>query len=522
MPSDGRRHRPLTIAIAALGGQGGGVLTEWLVSTAEAYGWQVQSTSVPGVAQRTGATIYYIEAAPPSADGRPAVMALMPVPGDVDLAIGAELMEAGRAVQRGLVTPDRTTLIASLHRVYGITEKSALGDGIADGEAVLEAMRAQSRRLVCFDMQEAADESRCVISAVLLGAAAAHGGLPFPRSLYEQVIRESGVMVDANLRGFAAGFEQQLAGGSAGAPAAAPPQPSTAAGRALEERVRRTMPAPAYGLVLEAVRRLMDYQDAAYAAEYLDRLDRLLADGLAEAELRSRHELLAGLARHLALAMTYEDTIRVAQLKCRESRFRRVREEVRAAPDQLVYTTEFLHPRMEEIAETLPAWLGAWLLGSGLARRLVSPLVRRGKHIRTGTVAGFALLYLLAALRPWRRATLRFRHEQAWIDDWLRRVQAAAATGRTELAMEIVACQRLIKGYSDTHQRGTRNFHMLMGIMDEQASRPDLPQLVRTLRSAALADEEGAQLAARLAEFGLAAAAPGKGEPRLLQVSSAG
>ena len=47
-----------------MGGQGGGVLADWIVWLAESEGWAAQSTSVPGVAQRTGATIYYIEMAP--------------------------------------------------------------------------------------------------------------------------------------------------------------------------------------------------------------------------------------------------------------------------------------------------------------------------------------------------------------------------------------------------------------------------------------------------------------------------
>ena len=49
--------RTLKLTIAALGGQGGGVLTDWLIAIAEANDYIVQSTSVPGVAQRTGATI---------------------------------------------------------------------------------------------------------------------------------------------------------------------------------------------------------------------------------------------------------------------------------------------------------------------------------------------------------------------------------------------------------------------------------------------------------------------------------
>ena len=58
--------------------------------------------------------------------------ALMAVPGDVDVLIAAELMEAGRAVQRGLVTPERTTVIASSHRVYSVMEKTVPGSGLAD------------------------------------------------------------------------------------------------------------------------------------------------------------------------------------------------------------------------------------------------------------------------------------------------------------------------------------------------------------------------------------------------------
>src|SRR6478752_3895409 len=105
--------RPLWIAVLAMGGQGGGVLVDWVVALAESQNWIAQSTSVPGVAQRTGATIYYVEMIPARPGVPYPVLSLMPVPGDVDIVVGAELMEAGRAIQRGLVTPDRTTLIAS-------------------------------------------------------------------------------------------------------------------------------------------------------------------------------------------------------------------------------------------------------------------------------------------------------------------------------------------------------------------------------------------------------------------------
>ena len=80
--------------------------------------------------------------------GQEPVFALMPVPGEVDVVIASELMEAGRAVQRGLVTADRTTLIASTHRVYSMIEKSALGDGRVDSAAIIDACEGASKKLV--------------------------------------------------------------------------------------------------------------------------------------------------------------------------------------------------------------------------------------------------------------------------------------------------------------------------------------------------------------------------------------
>src|SRR5215470_11233691 len=142
--------KPIKLTIAALGGQGGGVLADWLIEIAEADGYIAQSTSVPGVAQRTGATIYYLEFFPRALAeraGREPIMALMPVPGDVDCVIASELVEAGRAIQRGLVTSDRTTLITSSHRSYAIAEKSAMGDGAADSPGLLTLVRSSAKRL---------------------------------------------------------------------------------------------------------------------------------------------------------------------------------------------------------------------------------------------------------------------------------------------------------------------------------------------------------------------------------------
>jgi len=137
------QDRPFTLLIAALGGEGGGVLTDWIVSAANAQAWPVQSTSIPGVAQRTGATTYYIEIAPTpwaALGGKHPVMALTPGIGDIDLYVASELMEGGRGVATGFVTPDRTTAIASTSRFYAMNEKIAMGDGRYDQDRLIEAI----------------------------------------------------------------------------------------------------------------------------------------------------------------------------------------------------------------------------------------------------------------------------------------------------------------------------------------------------------------------------------------------
>ncbi|HET9185615.1 MAG TPA: 2-oxoacid:acceptor oxidoreductase family protein, partial [Solirubrobacterales bacterium] len=209
--------RPLSVAILALGGEGGGVLADWIVATAEAAGFHAQTTSVAGVAQRTGATVYYLEMLPPGHDvdgdeARPRVretpvMSIFPTPGEVDVVIASELMESGRAVQRGFSTADRTTLITSTSRVYSIDEKIALGDGRVDDAKLIEGARAASKRLVADDFMSMAEDAGSVISSSLLGGLAGSEALPFTREGYEEAIKASGRGVEASLAAFAAGYE---------------------------------------------------------------------------------------------------------------------------------------------------------------------------------------------------------------------------------------------------------------------------------------------------------------------------
>ena len=123
--------------------------------------------------------------------------------------------------------------------------------------------------------------------------------------------------------------------------------------------------------------------------------------------------------------MAYEDTVRVAELKIRPSRFERVRAEVQAADGQIVEIAEFLHPRVQEIADTLPAGLGRWLLDTGWARRFVERFTKSGRVVKTSSISGFLQLYFIAALKPTRRRSLRYANEQKFLDEWLHTIQTS-------------------------------------------------------------------------------------------------
>ncbi len=499
--------RVFKLAIAALGGQGGGVLTQWLLSAAEHSGFLAQATSVPGVAQRTGATLYYLEFFPRSAaeaaDAEP-VLALMPNPGDVDLVVASELMEAGRAMQRGLVTRDKTTLVTSTHRVFTIGEKSALGDGLADGETVIEVARATAKRLVALDMEAIARESGSIISSVVLGALAGSGALPFSAEACEQAIQQGGVAVERNLAAFEAGKSRAVAAldpanesAQAGSmdmiePVAAPSNPKA---KALMSRISAEFPSTCADLLGTGVHRLVDYQGHAHAGLYLDRLLKILKlDSAAR-----QHTLLRETARGLALWMSYEDTARVADLKTRSSRFARVRAEVNAGPNQVMRIVEYLSPRVEEICGSLPAWLGGPLLKWGLTRWLVSAFTG-GKKISSDRVWGYLLMRAMARTRAWRTSTIRYREEDERIRAWLATL-AELAANRYELAVEFAACQQLVKGYGDTFERGLSRYLAIKNALPSIQDRKDPCSAVRELREAALAGEEGREFDAALARL---------------------
>ncbi|MGW9211539.1 indolepyruvate oxidoreductase subunit beta family protein [Embleya sp. NPDC055664] len=524
--------RPITIAILAMGGEGGGVLADWIVAVAETARYTAQSTSVAGVAQRTGATVYYVELFPapdaelPEGGRAEPILALFPTPGEVDIVIASELMEAGRAIQRGFCTPDRTALIASTHRVYAITERIAMGDGRVDGDLLLDAAHRGARRFVGADFLELAGQAGSVISASLFGALAGMGELPFDRSLFEDAVRAAGKGVESSLAAFALGYDAarqppprpgrpRAAGGGPVAvtigsrPPADPAveaanaeerrrraladtDPTRLVGPALRDRAARVaeFPEAARSMLLHGCERTAVYQNPSYTDRYLDRVARV---GALEHDPRGEARLTTETARHAALWMCYQDTIQVGLQKIRRRRIEDIRERARTEPGQPMQVREYLHPQLEEITDTLPARVGDPLSRSALFGRLVARLTRNGMVVNTTGVVGYTMLWTMAGMRPLRPRSGRFGREQAAIDAWLDLVVETASSDYA-LACEIVECRRVVKGYGDTYRHGSESFAILLDAARELRGRDDAATVLAGLTSAALADENGTAL----------------------------
>ena len=491
-PAMNQANAPYTLLIAALGGEGGGVLADWIVDCALRQGLPVQATSVPGVAQRTGATSYYIEMLrQPAAPGVAPVFALSPVPGNVDALVASELLEAARMVERGFVSA-RTTLVASTHRVYTTLEKMHMADGRQDPERLAQAATALAGRAVLFDMDVITRQHGTVVSAVMFGALAGAGALPWPREVCEAVVRDSGRGVQASLAGFAAAFEAAQNGGALDAEAG-----EALAAAELPEALRSawsarlaTWPEAVQRLAAHGALRCLDYQNSAYAQNFLSRVNALVQSAPLGAEA-ARDEAV----RQLALWMCFEDVIRVADLKSRAARFARVRHEAEARAGEIVRITEHFKPGPDEIAAVLPRALGEALLRLATRRGWLGK-AHVGLHIRTSSVWGFLMLRGLAWLRPLRPRSMRFAQEDEAMRAWLAAL-AQLMPQAPRLAEAVAGLPQVIKGYGDTQVRGRQNYArlwaahvkpaLLSAAIDDAASAGALQQALK----ATLADPEG-------------------------------
>ncbi len=516
-------QQPITVLVCALGGEGGGVLAEWLATIARHAGHPAQATSIPGVAQRTGATTYYLEFWPEherTLAGRQPVFGLTPLPGKLDLLISSELLETVRQIGNGMAARDRTCVIASTARALTTAERTALGDGRWDDAQLVAVVQSHAARRHVVDMAHLTREAGTVVSSVMLGCIAASGVLPFARTDYEAVVGEGGgAAAQASLRGFALGFDAVQAQRAqeqavlallrqdhVGAdPLLASPPAQAAIAQAFPPALRERI-----GL---GHARVVDYQDLAYGQLYLERLQRVWVaeQGAGAMAGEATHEA----ARWLALWMAFDDIVRVAHLKAVGSRRERVSREVKAGEGDLLKVYDHFKPGVAEFAALLPA---PW------ARRLTrwdAARVARGAKpwawpmkVGTHTVLGMLALRALASMKWLRRRGERFAVEQQLIEQWLGGIVHGLGANPA-LGLEIARCGRLIKGYGSTNERGKHNLlHVLEHLVQSpvQADPARRAEAVAAARAAALQDEAGSALDATLRAHG-APARPVREQP---------
>ena len=508
--------RPLSVLICALGGEGGGVLSDWLMEIARKAGYAAQATSIPGVAQRTGATTYFFELFPvPVAQlgGRKPVFSLNAIPGSLDVVIASELLEAARCASNGLPSSDRTVFITSTSRTFTTAERSAMGDGRLDSAALLALVQSVSRVHHAFDMQRVATENATVVSAVMLGALAASGVLPFDRAVCEEVIRQGGRGAQASLQGFAAAWQM----------IAETNQHTEQAQHLInligdsEKNIAELakFPPQINDMLRLGLLRVQDYQGSTYGKLYLSRVRSLL-----DAEHRTDPKALQGMqvtrevSRWLALWMSFDDIVRVADLKSRASRSERVRREVGIKSGDVLAIYEHFKPGVPEIAGLLPKPLADRLLAWDAQR------VAEGREpwampvkLASHTIVGTLLLRLLATFKYIRPFSSRYAEEQTLMEEWLAAVIDGVAND-WQLGYELALCGRLMKGYGETNHRGRDNLlHVIRHVAnDEHTTAAARAAAVRQAREAALKDEAGTQLDRVLKELG-APARPIKAQP---------
>ncbi|HEX9449806.1 MAG TPA: indolepyruvate oxidoreductase subunit beta family protein [Burkholderiales bacterium] len=514
-------RRPVSLLICALGGEGGGVLAEWLVETATRSGFSAQSTSIPGVAQRTGSTTYYFEVFPvPTAElaGRKPIFSLYPVAGALDVLVSSELLETVRQIGNGMASADRTLVVTSSSRTLTTAEKLQLADGRASSEDLLKVVRRYSQSARIFDMSTVAQETGTVLSAVLFGAIAGSGVLPFSREAFEQTIRQSGRAVEPSLRGFARAFEIAAKGLAAQAPASSfsPAVVAPAIIAAFPADLARAFPPPTHSMLSVGHARMIEYQDRDYAVLYATRMKRVLeAERAGDPSGEGSYATTSETARFLALWMAFDDIVRVADLKCRASRLARVRQEVKAPAEDLVRIYDYFKPGVPEVAALLPRSWGRAIVKWDRRRQqngktALALALKFGVH----TISGFLAMRFLASLKWLRKHGSRFAQEQAMIERWLAAVEQGARS-QWQLGHEIALCGRLVKGYGSTNDRGKDN---LLHVLDHLAAggQWEGPQAraeaIRAARVAALADDAGKELDKTLVKHG-AAPLPVKAQP---------
>ncbi len=523
-------RKPFTILICALGGEGGGVLTDWLVNAAKIAKAHVQATSIPGVAQRTGATTYYIELMEPISTqvvGINPIFGLSPVPGQIDLLISSELLETGRQISNGMSNPEQTCVISASNRTLTTLERMGLGDSRVPEHSLIELIQQFSKSHHIVDMGLLAKQSGTIISSVMLGCIGASRLLPFKREDYESAIKGANEVLSAaqiaSLKGFSQGWdavEKQTKNTQFVDKLIQSIDAQSASKNNEHFKLNHIQPdlsdfpVETHEILNLGYSRLIEYQNKDYAELYLKRIKSVYA-----AEKKATQSTINTLsnnplnhwnitnesARWTALWMAFDDIVRVAQLKIKQNRFEQIKKDVNAKSDEIIRVYDHFKPGVPELAGLLPKRIGDLIL-KWEEKRIKngrSPLELKIKLITT-SISGTLILKLLSNLKWLRKLGRRYHFEQLGINSWLNCVIQSTMED-IALGQEVAACGRLIKGYGSTNLRAHENLNYILdSLTNGQIVSPTLTkaEIVKQARQNALKDESGKPLDAFMRGIG--------------------
>lgn len=472
-----RNKELIKILIPAVGGQGGGVLTEWLVQLFLIEGFEVQGVGLPGLSQRGGSTVYYLESySKLKSDSKPIIFSQYPLPGDIDIILAQEFLELGRVLELGYGS-DNTTIVSSTHRIYSTLEKMPLSSGIYSDENLHKLANAFSSRFIALDALALAKEygmDELAINAILLGALGASASLPIAEASFLKAISQVGVAVENNIKAFRIGWDYiksnkykislvrtELGWDQLKSEKLAKVDPSKREGLfSLLLRVEREYPERLRKILAESLCRLTDYQDLWYAENYIDKLKNVYE--IDKNSGSNTFSLTESFAKNLALWMSYEDGIRVAELKINPERFKRIQKEMQLGNDQVFHVIDYLNPDAEEIYGLLPNFLVTpvvKLTNNRLFKKICpdSNRITFSQSPTTSSFFGSLRLWSLTKLKKFRPYSYRFKKEHIYIKKYATYVERYSKTNYA-LGCLIAKSGSMVKGYGKVRRRTLNHF----------------------------------------------------------------
>lgn len=441
----------MKILIPSVGGLGVGVFVEWLSAAAIFQGLQPNVLNLPGVSQRAGRTLSYLEIGNGTMPFSP-----FPERGRIDLIISQEFLELIRILKEGYGGKN-CRVLGTTYRYYTTYEKLSLKRDVYTYDNLRNVIEDNSEDHIVVDIYKMGIPD--FTNAHLLGLLCASGYLPvIRRESYEKAIGTVGIDPERNLRDFASGYELlekvKERSGSIN-------QTTTRVNRFLPDGyIRESIEklGSIYGkdvrdVLAEAVRQIIGYQDIGYAELFVCRVDELHAYILkSNVGTKLTSEVIKEFAKTLAVRMMYEDVIRVAEKKVSKERFERIKRLYKIRDTDVFWIKDFFRPELDELYGILP-----YSLGKSLDRILSKHKISWKTEISTNHISGFLLLKGMSKLRFLRRHSFRYKRENALIEKYIEHVKRCLTHG-LESAYLAAKGGAIVRGYGDVRKETIRKW----------------------------------------------------------------